>query len=977
MKKLLLFVLSLTLFGEALFAQSPEKILSDVAEDLKGTTFPNDPSNSIFYKLENGLTVIISQDKSATTAFGGIVVKAGGKTDPAEATGMAHYLEHMLFKGTKALGTIDYEKEKVHLDRITDLYKELKKTSLPEERLKIQKQINEESKKAGEYAIPNELDRLLASIGGKGVNAFTSMDMTVYHNLFPTSQISAWLDIYAHRFQDPVFRLFQSELETVYEEKNRANDQFVTKLLETFNENFYKTHPYGQQTVIGTTEHLKNPPLHTMYKYFYEYYVPNNMALVISGNVKPNEVIELVKEKFGGWKPAKVKASPVFNEKPFSGREFVEVKLSPVKVGVLGFRSPAEGHQDIVGLEVVQNLLSNSEESGLLDKEVSEGNVMAAEVIRYPNLDGGASIIFFVPKIIGQKLETAEEIVFSALQKVKDGDFSDKDLEAVKLNLIKEYKRNWESTMEKGLLLATSFVSDVPWSYYINYPEQVKRLTKADVQQIASQYFGKDFLCLHSKMGFPKKEKITKPPFDPVIPKNEVKSAYAKHFTTIKPAKEDLDFVDFKKDLDLFVMSDKIKFYRVENPYNDIFSIKIEYGIGTYHDPRLKYFEGVSSYLGTTDMTDIAFKKALYALGGSFYITSQDDRFTLNIEGIESNYQETMNLVKTYLTEVQPNDEKINRLLDDLKTERKIERKTPSSVSRALNEYVLYGNESTYLKEFSKKEEKKLKTSELIGAFREALTYEVKIHFVGNLEPDIIERGLSRVLNREKITKPAKPLLVRHRSISSEQTIFFLEDKKATQSQVYFLMDGKKYVVEETPMINGFNQYFGGDMSSLVFQEIREFRSLAYSAYGRYITPPLKGKHSLFLGFIGCQADKTIDAIEAMDNLIRKMPEKPERHQSIQVALMEKTKSSRPSFRRLSSKVEKWKQLGYESDPNEMMMKQYSSLRYKYITDFYKSEIQSKPYTITIVGNPKKIDFDKLKQFGKVVKVKKKRIYNN
>lgn len=270
----------------------------------KLTTFPNDPIHVIQFKLDNGLTVYLTENHDLPQVFGAVVVKTGGKKDPADNTGMAHYLEHMLFKGTTDLGTINYEKEKVLLDQINVLYDELGKTSDPKERGVIQQKINQVSVEAAAYSIPNEMDRMISEIGGENVNAFTTEEMTAYFNSFPSNQMERWLDIYAHRFEEPVFRLFQSELETVYEEKNISMDDPFNAVFEKFMKSFYKNHPYGQQTVIGKTEHLKNPSLTAMYDYYNKWYVANNMALVLSGDFNSQEIIPIVKEKFGKWRSA-------------------------------------------------------------------------------------------------------------------------------------------------------------------------------------------------------------------------------------------------------------------------------------------------------------------------------------------------------------------------------------------------------------------------------------------------------------------------------------------------------------------------------------------------------------------------------------------------------------------------------------------------------------------------------------------------
>ena len=306
----------------------------------------NNPLSLETLSLDNGLTVYLNEDHTASSVFGAVIVKGGGKRDPADATGIAHYLEHLLFKGTNKLGTIDYNQEKKILDKIELKYEELSTKKDSEKRLEIQQEINELSLLASDFAIPNELDHLLESMGGTRINAFTSDDVIVYLNKFPSNQIKKWIEVYSHRFINPVFRLFQPELEIVYEEKNRSMDNMFYRLYETYLENFFKNHPYGQQTVLGTIDHLKNPSLKKMKQYYDTYYVANNMALILTGNFNAKNIKPLIKEKFGRWKSGELIPPLNINEESFKGRELIKKRFTPIKVGLLGYRTVPVNHND-------------------------------------------------------------------------------------------------------------------------------------------------------------------------------------------------------------------------------------------------------------------------------------------------------------------------------------------------------------------------------------------------------------------------------------------------------------------------------------------------------------------------------------------------------------------------------------------------------------------------------------------------------
>ena len=231
----------------------------------------NDPAKARFYTLKNGLTVILSPTNKDPRIQAYVAIKAGSKTDPATHTGLAHYLEHMLFKGTDKYGTQDWPKEKVELDKIADLYEQYNSTKDDAKRKMIYKSIDSISGVASKLSIANEYDKMMSAMGAQGTNAFTSFEQTVYTDDVPSSSLDKYLAVQAERFRSPVFRIFHTELEAVYEEKNRTLDSDSRRVFEELFASLFKKHNYGLQTTIGTVDHLKNPSLVEIRKYFNKY----------------------------------------------------------------------------------------------------------------------------------------------------------------------------------------------------------------------------------------------------------------------------------------------------------------------------------------------------------------------------------------------------------------------------------------------------------------------------------------------------------------------------------------------------------------------------------------------------------------------------------------------------------------------------------------------------------------------------------
>ncbi|MCK9255355.1 MAG: insulinase family protein [Bacteroidales bacterium] len=929
------------------------------------------------YKLKNGLTVYLNEDHSVPNVLGAVIIKTGGKYDPANHTGTSHYLEHMMFKGTDKLGTIDFEKENEFLEKISKLYEDLAITSDHNERTEIQKEINKLSLEAGKYAIPNELDRLLDQIGSSMVNAFTSDEIVAYFNMFPNNQIEKWLILYSHRFKYPVFRLFQSELETVFEEKNMYNDEFATLLFETFYSKLYKNHPYGTQTVIGSSEHVKNPSLPNMRKMFETYYVANNMALVLTGNFEAKQIMPLIDKYFGEWKEDKVPEFPEYKEEAFKGVERVNVRMSPIKVGGLGFRTVPANHKDEVVLNVCSALLNNSSKTGYLDKLSTSGKLM--EVVSFDDIknDHGAMILIFIPKILGQSLKKAEKLVLTEIKKLYTEEIEDKFFEAVKLNLVKEFHQELEDPTNRAFVIGQAFIIDKTWDEVLKYPEEIMAVTKEDVQRIASQYFSDNYLAMHSKMGFPKKEKLEKPGFDPIIPENaEAKSEFAKEFEQIKDENVKPEFINFEKDLEIKSNDNGLTYFYVENKTNDIFNIKIKFKVGTYTNPKYEQLAEYLSLVGSKDMPFDEFNKALQEYACTFDAYASDNFFVISVDGFDKYFKESLNLIMNFIQNPENDKSKLKQLKQNAMFTRRYESSSPDELGAALFEYGLYGSNSSYLRRLTTKQVANLKTEDLLNLLQTVLAYDCNIHYSGTLNFDEYVNYFESTFKHEKNKSREEFPIILPRQNYDENVILFLNDKKSLQSKIYFYIDGNINDEKERAIASAFNQYFGTGMSALVFQEIREFRSMAYSAYAVYREGKNLKEKGYLQAFVGTQADKTIDAISIMDSLINKMPEKYGRMENIKSALLQSINSSKPSWRNLSTTVESWMLQYYKEDPRIAKFEIFNSIDFKNILVFYQNNIQKRPMLITIVGNKEKIDFKELEKFGKIIEIDKKQILN-
>ena len=883
------------------------------------------------FKLSNGLTVYLNEDHTQPNVSGAVIVRGGSKCDPQDATGIAHYFEHIMFKGTDKIGTVDYTSEKVFLDSIQALYDKLPSAKDELARTEIQKHINRLSIKAAEFAIPNEFNT--------------------------------------------VFRLFQSELETVYEEKNMGEDNFFRRFQEYYMSQSFKNTPY-EIPVIGKTEHLKNPSITKMMEYYNKYYIANNMALVLSGNFNSKEIRPIIEQKFGQWKSGPTPVMPEIKRVPFKGKEVVKCRYSPIRLGIIAFQGIADNNPDNISLELCTSLLSNGN-SGLLDTKNQDGKIMYCGVQNQNLAKAGDIMCIFVPKIIGQSMESAEKVVLDEIEKLKKGDFDDSLLFAVKNVLKKQFYQKLENMQYRPYFAIDVFINGITWDEYFKYPEKIDKITKEDIKRIANKYFTENFLVMESRTGFPKKHKLTKPGFDPIVPKNkDAKSEYAKMLANLPSKKEIPQYIEFnptsgaKLDVQVEEVKSKVTVFHSANPINKIFNLNITFQQSGKSMPLLPYAASYVDNLGSTTMTKKQFSIALQKLGANVNFYAGDNGLSIGISGLDENFTATINLINQFVANIKGDETKMKRFIDDTKGSRKMEDKTPDNELSALTEYMLYKNKSQYIDRLTLKETKELKSDSLLKVFHNAFKYEAVINYSGTISKDEVCKTIKDCPMFANVSTANNIIYDQPTEKYNEPIVFFVDDKKAIQSQILF-WEPTVPTDEYTRTYNQvFNKYFGHDMDGLVFQEIREFRSLAYGTWGNYSNAFKVGNvGSMELG-LSTQADKTNEAVGVAYDLLTKMPMHKERIDAIKNAMLRSINASRSNFRSWGYMVKSWRNQGFNDDPRKLFYPKYETLSFDDVENFYKKTIEGRKPIICIVGDKKRINLKDLEKYGKVVELK-------
>ncbi|MDO4754976.1 MAG: insulinase family protein [Parabacteroides sp.] len=930
------------------------------------------------YKLTNGLTVWLNEDHSQPKVLGAVVVKAGAKDCPN--TGIAHYFEHMMFKGTDRIGTLDYDAEKLLLDEIVKKYDELSLTDDEKIRKQLQKEINELSIRSSEYVIPNEFNRLITRFGGSGLNAATSYDSTIYFNTFSSQYMEQWAEINSERLMNPVFRLFQSELETVYEEKNMHGDLIGGQVMEMLLARFFGSHPYAYP-IIGSTKNLKNPRLSEMRKFFEDYYVASNMGLILCGDFETEQVIPILEKTFSRIRSGVAPKQEPVQLEPFKGKEKMTVKFPVpfVKGMILGFRGVPANHEDQIPLNIAINLLNNANGTGLLDKLMVEHKLMGAVAINESMNEAGILAIAVMPKLLLQSYSAAEKIVWNEINRIKEGDFTDEQFNSLKLEQKRLCASDLESIDARAMVMMNLFSQGKTWGDYLNEVARIDSITKEDVVRIAQKYLGENYLCIIKNTGKYPKDNLPKPAYAPVIPPHAgASSSYAKELEKMPVQLMKPRFVDFKREVTITTLTPYAKLYTAVNPLNDVFTLNLSYGIGLVEQAELAPLVNYLSFLGTDTMAFEQFRGALQAIGSTLSFDVTLEAFLIKVTGFDNRIEETMRLVGDFIRHVQADDKKLRQIVDEAKVIDKAFFKSSDNAALALFEWVKYGDQSRFLQKLSVAQIKKLKGKDLLAVFDKVRRIQCDLHYCGTLPEEKVREVVLQTMPLEQITEPSQSPFQRPLCEYNEPTVYFMDMPDMAQSVVHSYVKGD--AIEEMRSRHAshlFSVYFGGDMSSLMFQEIREFRSYAYRASGQYRLPHYARKTypGYFTTMLSTQSDKTLDALEVLDGLIREMPLKSERIKEIKQIINNQIYNDYPPFRSISEKVAGWLKDGFEKDPAEAFLQDVEQMDMADVDAFYQKQISGRPVVYVVVGNQKRIDMKKLATFGKVIKVKKKDIY--
>lgn len=933
----------------------------------------NDPSKARFYTLKNGLTVILSPTNKDPRIQCYVAVKAGSKTDPATNTGLAHYLEHMVFKGTDKYGSLDWAKEKPELDKIDALYEKYNKTTDEAQRKAIYHEIDSVSGVASKYAIANEYDKMLSAMGAQGTNAFTSFEQTVYTDDVPASSIDKYLTVQAERFRNPQLRIFHTELEAVYEEKNRTLDNDGRKVNEKLFAELFKNHNYGLQTTIGTVEHLKNPSLVEIRKYFNTYYVPNNMAVVMSGDFNPDVLIGKIDKAFSYMQNRPIPKYSFNPETPITSPVVAEVLGPDAESVTIGYRLPGNKSKDVLLADLVGQILTNGK-AGLMDLNlVKKQKLLRAGASAFTLIDYG--ILYMSGNATqGQSLEEVRALMLGEIENLKKGNFDNDLIASIINNLKKNTILASETYGSRASNLMDAFTNELNWKDQVAYVDQLSKITKADIVAFANKYLQDNYVVIFKRKGEDKNiAKVDKPTITPVETNSGQQSAFVKMVndmpaTPVKPV-----WIDYTKDIQKGSLG-AARVLAVQNKDNSIFRLRYRYEIGTWNDKKLSIAAQYLSFLGTDKKSAEDITKEFYKIACSFNINTGAEYTTVMIEGLQENFGKAVALFEDLLANCKTDEKALVSLKARLAKSRTDAKANKGAIMNGLTAYARYGAKNTFNYTLSDEELKNLTAEELVSQLHNLNNYKHEVLYYG---PQTLTALTTSLKPLHKIpasftAAPAKAIF--KPEVQTANKVLFA-DYKMVQAETRWIRNNGLYNAQQTTVADVFNNYFGGGMGAVVFQTIRESKALAYSTFAFYITPEKKEDPFVTLAYVGSQADKFNEAVVAMNELLTTMPEIKSNVEFAKTSLKKDIETQRITQDGIIFNFLDAEQKGLKDDIRKQKYAAVDAISFSDLKAFHDSNLSGKPYTYAIVASEANLKPEDLQKIGELKKLSLEEIF--
>ena len=660
--------------------------------------------------------------------------------------------------------------------------------------------------------------------------------------------------------------------------------------------------------------------------------------------------------------------------------------MAPVDTTVVGLEAPnvfmawrtdaaASAQQDT--LSVISYLLSNGK-AGLFDLDLNNPmKVMGASAQLSSNHDYGMFYLYGLPKE-GQDTKEVRRLMLGEIEKLKKGQFSDDLLPSAVNNMKLKYYQSLRKNDERADRFVNAFINDKQWDDEVHSLDRIAKMTKSQIVDFANRFFTDGYVTVFKAQGNDTTiHKIEKPHITPIPTNNDKQSEFLKEIVNAKPEPIQPKFVDFKRDLTVARTKKGLDYLYKKNTSDDIFSLTYHYPFGSESDNQYAVAADYLSYVGTDKLSNEKIQQQFFKLACSYNVSVGDDAINISISGLNSNMPAAVRLLENVLTSAKADKESYDKYVGIVlkaRADAKGEQRANFSALTMLGEYGAYNPQ---LNDMSEKQLRDADPQALLDKLKNLNRYRATVMYFGPSDMKTVDGIVSaaHTTPRKFLQEPeAKPYL--HQATDKTEVWVAPYDAKNIYMTMYHA-EGKKWTPEKAAIELLFNEYFGGGMNAIVFQELREARGLAYSAGARYTAPsayPYKDTES-FATYIITQNDKMMDCVNEFNNLLNDTPSREAGFKLARQSLIKSLSTARTNYENVFWRWLEAKKKGIDYDIRQKIYETLPKLTLNDVINFARENIANKPYRYLILGNEKDIDMDALQKLGPVRRLTTEEIF--
>ncbi len=660
--------------------------------------------------------------------------------------------------------------------------------------------------------------------------------------------------------------------------------------------------------------------------------------------------------------------------------------VSPVEVTVVGseaanvnlaWRIGGAASEDMDVLNIINAVLTNGK-AGLIDLNlVQQQKVLMAGADIMLFADHGLMLLRGFPKA-DQTLEQVRDLLLEQLDMLKAGNFDESLLEATINNYKAGIMRLNESNSGRMGMMVDSYINGVDWEREVKLLDRMSRITKEQVVAMANKYFNRNnYVVIYKREGKDENTvKVEKPEITPIITNRDASSEFLKKVRESKVEPIEPVFLDYDRDLAKLKAKSGIEVLYVQNHTNDLYTLEYVFETGTNNDPALAMALDYLQYLGTDKYTAEQIQQEFYRIANSFRLSAGEQRTTISINGINENIEQAITLLEDLLANAKPDEEVLANYKADLAKSRSDQKLNQMTNFRRMRSYAQYGPKSPATNVLSNEELEAITSEELLARIRKFADMQHRIIYYGPMSGKQIVKTIDRFHHVPAKLTPA-PAQVVFKPLETKENKILLSHYDA--KQIYYSQysgRGEMFQPSIDPQVRLYNDYFGGSMNAIVFQEMREARGLAYTAQAGLLTPARKEIPYAMTALIMTQNDKMVDAAAAFMEIIDNMPESQQRLDIAKESIMTNIRTQRIIKENIIRNYMAALDLGINYDRRRSIFETIPSLTIDDVKDFQLKWVKGRKYTYTILGNESELDMKSMEEkYGPVQRVSQEELF--